>query len=59
VRVFLDSVFLLRFLRSRKFSVPQAQELLERYLAIRQTYPHWFRNLDVNESAVLEIIDAG
>ncbi|CAB3378960.1 Hypothetical predicted protein [Cloeon dipterum] len=54
-----DAVFLLRFLRCRKFSVPQAQELLERYLAIRQTYPHWFRNLDVNEADLLEIIDAG
>ncbi|XP_059490712.1 clavesin-1-like [Neocloeon triangulifer] len=54
-----DSVFLLRFLRCRKFSIPQAQELLERYLAIRQTYPHWFRKLDVDEADLLEIIDAG
>nr|CAD7406111.1 unnamed protein product [Timema cristinae] len=54
-----DSVFLLRFLRTKKFSVPLAQEMLERYLTIRQMYPDWFRKLDIDEPAVKEIIEAG
>ncbi|XP_055607394.1 retinaldehyde-binding protein 1-like isoform X1 [Uranotaenia lowii] len=41
-----DSLFLLRFLRMRKFSLPRAQETLERYLAMRQTFPQWFQKLD-------------
>ncbi|XP_058464906.1 alpha-tocopherol transfer protein-like [Malaya genurostris] len=41
-----DSLFLLRFLRQRKFSIPLACETLERYLAMRQTFPHWFQNLN-------------
>ncbi|XP_052567391.1 alpha-tocopherol transfer protein-like [Culex pipiens pallens] len=41
-----DSIFLLRFLRMRKFSVPMAQESLERYLTALRSFPQWFRNLD-------------
>ncbi|XP_039451568.1 retinaldehyde-binding protein 1-like isoform X1 [Culex pipiens pallens] len=41
-----DSVFLLRFLRMRKFSVPMAQESLERYLIALRSFPQWFKNLD-------------
>nr|CAD7264565.1 unnamed protein product [Timema shepardi] len=54
-----NSVFLLRFLRTKKFSIPLAQEMLERYLTIRQMYPDWFRKLDIDEPAVKEIIEAG
>ncbi|KAL1512925.1 hypothetical protein ABEB36_002426 [Hypothenemus hampei] len=54
-----DAPFLLRFLRTKKFSVPQACEMLERYLTIRQLYPQWFRNLDCNDKELAEIIDAG
>ncbi|KAJ8869341.1 hypothetical protein PR048_030916 [Dryococelus australis] len=54
-----DSVFLLRFLRTKKFSVPLAQEMLERYLTFRQLYPHWFRGLDVDEPVIREIIQTG
>ncbi|KXJ75161.1 hypothetical protein RP20_CCG012215 [Aedes albopictus] len=47
-----DAPFLLRFLRFRKFSVPQAQEALERYLALRQTFPEWFQKLDPRDSVM-------
>ncbi|VVC43913.1 Hypothetical protein CINCED_3A024136 [Cinara cedri] len=33
-----DDSFLLRFLRAKKFSLPLAQEALERYLLLRQTF---------------------
>ncbi|XP_012285101.1 clavesin-2 [Orussus abietinus] len=54
-----DAVFLLRFLRTKKFSVPLAQEMLERYLTIRQLYPNWFQNLDVDDPAIEAILDGG
>ncbi|XP_055535996.1 clavesin-2-like [Wyeomyia smithii] len=52
-----DSVFLLRFLRFRKFSVPQAQAAIERYLAMRQTFPEWFQKMDSNDRLMQETID--
>lgn len=54
-----DAVFLLRFLRTKKFSVPAACEMLERYLTIRQLYPQWFQKLDIEDKALEEIIDMG
>ncbi|XP_058805818.1 clavesin-2 isoform X2 [Phymastichus coffea] len=54
-----DAVFLLRFLRTKKFSLPLAQEMLERYLTIRQTYPDWFQNLNIDDPDIEAIIDAG
>lgn len=54
-----DAVFLLRFLRTKKFSVSAACEMLERYLTIRQLYPQWFRHLDIEEPDLSEIIDSG
>ncbi|XP_050094148.1 retinaldehyde-binding protein 1-like [Anopheles aquasalis] len=54
-----DSSFLLRFLRFRKYSVPMACEALERYLAMRQTFPQWFKNLDCNEPALRQMLEDG
>ena len=54
-----DAVFLLRFLRTKKFSVPAACEMLQRYLTIRQLYPQWFQKLDIEDKDLEEIIDCG
>ena len=54
-----DAVFLLRFLRTKKFSLPLAQEMLKRYLTMRQLYPDWFQNLDINDPDLEAIIDSG
>ncbi|KAJ8688172.1 hypothetical protein QAD02_023967 [Eretmocerus hayati] len=54
-----DALFLLRFLRTKKFSVPLAQDMLERYLSIRQLYPEWFQRLDIADSDIEAIVDAG
>lgn len=54
-----DAVFLLRFLRVKKFSVPAACEMLEKYLTIRQLYPQWFQKLDIEDKELEEIIDCG
>ncbi|XP_043487177.1 retinaldehyde-binding protein 1 [Polistes fuscatus] len=54
-----DSVFLLRFLRTKKFSLPIAQKLLEKYLAIKELYPLWFQNLSIDEQVIKSIIETG
>ncbi|XP_066594764.1 clavesin-2 isoform X2 [Prorops nasuta] len=54
-----DAVFLLRFLRTKKFSLPLAQEMLERYLTIRQLQRHWFQSLDIEDPDLEAIIDSG
>lgn len=54
-----DSLFLLRFLRTKKFSLPLAQELLEGYLTVRQLYPQWFQNLDIDDPDIKAILDSG
>lgn len=50
---------MLRFLRTKKYSVPVACELLEKYLTVRQIFPHWFKNLDINDPALEAILDSG
>ena len=57
-----DNVFLLRFLRAKKFSVDGAAALLEQYLLMREKHPHWFKNLgevEEGDGAVAELIDSG
>ncbi|XP_055377013.1 clavesin-1 [Condylostylus longicornis] len=54
-----DAVFLLRFLRTKKFSVQSACEMLEKYLTIRQLYPMWFQKLDINDPIINEIFENG
>ncbi|KAJ6637673.1 Alpha-tocopherol transfer protein-like [Pseudolycoriella hygida] len=56
----LDANFLLRFLRSKKFSVPITQESLERYLLLRQSYDgRIFRNMDYLLNPTQELITNG
>lgn len=58
----LDSKFLLRFLRFKKFSVPQAMESIERYLVLRK-YVHEghliYQNFDYLDPPLLKLLDAG
>lgn len=62
VKLRLDSNFLLRFLRVRKFSLPMARENLERYLVLRwyvQEGIEVFRNLDMHEPVMQELFENG
>ncbi|OWR45862.1 retinaldehyde-binding protein 1-like [Danaus plexippus] len=54
-----DAPFLLRFLRTKKYSIPQACSMLERYLTIRQMYPQWFQKLDPLDPKIAAVIEAG
>jgi len=55
----IDSNFLLRFLRHKKFSVPMAQETLLRYLIMRQENPMWFRGTSMHDPTIMELINRG
>lgn len=52
-----DDIFLLKFLRFRKFAVHQAGESIERYLAARQKMSQWFKKTDPNEPPMSTILD--
>jgi hypothetical protein len=57
----MDSKFLLRFLRFRKYSIPMAQEALERYLVFREgVYGlDWFSDLDFTRPGVQTLFNNG
>lgn len=40
--MFSDDLFLLQFLRTKKFNLERATDLFERYLLLKSTYPKWF-----------------
>lgn len=57
----MDAVWLLRFLRFRKYSIPLAQEALERYLIFREgLYGYdWFSNMNYDRPYLLDLLDKG
>lgn len=57
----MDSIWLLRFLRFRKYSIPLAQEALERYLVFREgLYGYdWFSNLDYDRVHLKMLLESG
>lgn len=56
----MDSKFILRFLRFRKFSIPMAQEAFERYLVFREgVYGFdWFSNMDFEKPGIKLLMDS-
>ncbi|XP_068619992.1 alpha-tocopherol transfer protein-like [Battus philenor] len=59
IAVRMDSNFLLRFLRTKKFSVPMAQEAIERYVLLRQSWGIAFNQLDHTLPTMTELINLG
>uniref|UniRef100_A0A2S2PB09 Retinaldehyde-binding protein 1 n=1 Tax=Schizaphis graminum TaxID=13262 RepID=A0A2S2PB09_SCHGA len=57
--VITDEKFLLRFLRAKKFSLPMAQQMLLKYLNLRQRFPMYFMGLDCMIPSISELIDSG
>lgn len=58
----LDAKFLLRFLRFKKFSIPMAQECLERYLVLRKYFfegEFIYQNFDYKLPALHDLIMKG
>lgn len=49
----------MRFLRAKKFSVPRAEDCLEKYLVARQTCSQWFKELDIEDPNMSDLYDSG
>ncbi|GAB0096831.1 CRAL-TRIO lipid binding domain [Sergentomyia squamirostris] len=55
----MDANFLMRFLRTKKFSIPDALQLLENYLRTRKTLFYVFDNLDSDNPELDQLITNG
>ncbi|XP_013412324.1 alpha-tocopherol transfer protein-like [Lingula anatina] len=58
-----DDAFLLRFLRTSKFSMLRAQQMLDKFCTVRSSQekgvPLWFNDLDPEDPKILELLDIG
>lgn len=54
-----DPVFLLRFLRFKKFNVQAAYLVLKQYLTGLQIYTKWLINMSVDEKPLLDLLSRG
>ena len=54
-----DTVNLLYFLRTAKFSQLRARTLIENYAKAATGFPHWFRDIDTHDPDTLEVIESG
>ncbi|CAO1351508.1 unnamed protein product [Diamesa tonsa] len=54
-----DDVFLLEFLRTKKFSNAQAFQLLENFLAMKMSTPEWFYCADNDLTKMEELLKTG
>lgn len=57
----MDAVWLLRFLRFRKFDLSKTQEQFERYMILAQSpmADNWFNDLDILRPSVEQLMDSG
>lgn len=56
---FSDDSFLLRFLRTRKYCLQSAQDTLDRYLTVRTHYPIFFKNPNMADEGLRDILSRG
>ena len=54
-----DPDFLLRFLRTAKFSQLRARSLLEGFLTMKTENPLWYNNIDTTEPRLLAALRSG
>ncbi|GIY33315.1 leucine--tRNA ligase [Caerostris darwini] len=55
----LDSNFLLRFLRMRKYRVDLAEQVLDKYLTVKTKYPNTYQKLDIHKPSLRDLISRG
>ncbi|KAL4218467.1 hypothetical protein ACF0H5_023201 [Mactra antiquata] len=55
----IDSRFLIRFLRTKKYSQLEARKSLESYWRARSAVPEWFLNRDPSDENILKVISKG
>jgi len=55
----IDTLYLLYFLRTAKFSQLRARTLIENNAKAATNYPQWFRDIDTHDPATMEAVEAG
>lgn len=59
IHLFSDDNFLLRFLRTKKYSNIDAFQMMENFLIAIQTHTEWFENLTYDDVKLKELYDSG
>lgn len=54
-----DAIFLLKFLRAKKYNFINVTHLLERYLASKILHRDWFGRLDIEDPDLSALVDTG
>lgn len=55
----VDDEFLLRFIRHRRNNFDEACKIFERYLKVRDAYPYCYKNLDICDESVYDLMTRG
>ncbi|XP_029709538.1 clavesin-2 [Aedes albopictus] len=58
-KVRTDALFLLKFLRAKKYNFINASKLLECYLASKVQHRDWFGHLDIEDPDICALVDTG
>ncbi|XP_053698268.1 alpha-tocopherol transfer protein-like [Sabethes cyaneus] len=59
-KIRMDSVFLLKFLRAKKFCIPVVQENIERYILLKHAKDELlFKNLDCHQPSLSKLLNLG
>ncbi|XP_058460245.1 clavesin-1-like [Malaya genurostris] len=53
-----DAPFLLRFLRTKKYSFINTAKTLESYLTAKSKHREWFNNLDIDDPPIADLVNA-
>jgi hypothetical protein len=53
-----DTLTLLSFLRTAKFSQLKAREMIEKYATVVTENPRWFRDIDTCDPMLLKVIES-
>lgn len=54
-----DTRFLVRFLRTKKYSQLEARKAIEKYWRVRSQIPEWFKNKDPRDPLIQDVIGKG
>uniref|UniRef100_A0A336KMD3 CSON013388 protein n=1 Tax=Culicoides sonorensis TaxID=179676 RepID=A0A336KMD3_CULSO len=55
----LDSTFLLKFMRTKKYNISLAYSILKEYLSVFRLYPRWFEKISVDDQLLLDFFMDG
>ncbi|XP_053201711.1 alpha-tocopherol transfer protein-like [Panonychus citri] len=54
-----DDLFILRFLRFRKFNFDESCRVFEKYLKVRNVHPYCYKNLNIRDTSLYDLMKRG